>query len=657
MSTGKKRFSSSSARNIRTALWGLAGPVIMLALYLVLGRTIGEIELKTADLRTRLLGPVKTDPRIVIVAVDDPSLERFGPWPWSRSRQAAIIERIDAYGAKAIIYDFIIASPSKDPVNDENLASAMLAADKVIGTIPLELSYSGAGAEPEISPEERELLMPSLYRVGHDKETPDFPDFSRALFPPEWYLKSAAAMATNPASPDSDGVLRRVPLFVSTRDGLLPVLGLAAVERLGEWDFDGMVMRGSDLIIPAKKNGPADDLIIPVDGQGRSIINWTGPWDAWNTEERTGLFSAQWLIDPDPPDDVAAELARRIKGSLCFVGAAYTGGTDMRSQPFQAAFPGVGIHANLANTIMGRKMKSDAGVMGFIFCLAGLTALSIVIGLGKSPWLSAPAGAFVVALYLGFSIAAPAWIGSFIPVTLPLVSFIIGLGAMITYNSSRIDREAKFLKEHFRNVISPSVLERLLADPKSLQVKGERREISVLFSDIRGFTAISDREDPEVINALLSEYFEAMTEIIFKYSGTLDKFIGDGIMAFWGAPVPSDDHALEAAKAAIEMQRVTKELSRKWIESGWPEIVIRIGIKTGFAGVGFFGSNLHREYTALGSSVNMAQRLESNCTPGNVMISKRTWAMIRDLIECEAAGFKELKGFQDPVEVFEIKCD
>jgi len=633
-------------------VWGLAGPALVLLFAIWSPDFITKLELLSIDTRTRFLEVPEADPKIVLFVVDDSSIQRVGKWPWSRGRLGRIVDRLDSLGAKAIVYDFNFLQVSQDPVQDQLLTQAMKKSGKVVITMPMTLEphpYKSEG----INLQDDEWTFLQKYSIDiKNADAKGNPMIgARIQLPPKIIMGSAGTLATNPAQPDLDGVFRRMPIIAKIGDGVIPVLGLAPLRILDRWDFKKMRWEGNHVIVPAFDGNKTKDLEIPVDDNGMMIVNWTGKWG-----KKIRALPVFYLLEDTLPPEDEAELKGLVEGSIVFVGAAYTGGTDIRPQPWQTAYPMVGIHANTANTVLTRQFRQESGKV--VAGLFGLLLCAIAIGLGliKRPLVSAVIGIGVLLGFFLFCLAALKFTNNYLPVTLPALGFLASSGAMTYYKLSQHHKEVKFIREQFGPVLPPDVFEQLLENPDSVKFTGDRRQVAVLFSDIKGFTSISDREKPEVIYDILTEYFGAMTEIIFRYDGTIDKFIGDGIMAIWGAPLPLDNPTRNAAQAAVEMQAVTKNLREKWNDKGWPPVKIRIGINTGNASVGFFGSDLYRVCTALSSAVNMAQRLESYCTPGQVMITEKTRELIKDDFKFVKKGSIPLKGFADEVEVCEIIC-
>ncbi len=631
---------------VPVALWGLAGPAVVVAVWLIFPQFIQKLELQTVDIRSKLMPPARVHPRVVVVVVDDPSLSRFGRWPWPRSYHGKIITRLSDLGAASIALDYNFPNPSKDPAEDEKLIQSMKQSGKAVITVPMELTKHCGDSWPiGLGPEKWGRTEPHTYECNNPSAITKL-CCARAGPPPDAFLEHAAMVGTNPATPDADGLFRRFPLFVRVRDELLPVLGLAAVAATGDWDLGGLSVQDKRVVIPSR-TGQAP-LRVPLDKDGHMIVNWAGPWGTLTN------FSAQWLLDPDPPDEVRIELEEKIKGAICILGAAFTGGTDMRSQPYQAAYPMMGFHANVANTLLTGQFRTTTGRTVIAVDMLVMVLLAMALGFIGRSWLSSVLALLAAGAYLAYAMAGLSLMDRFVPIVPPLLAFALSFVAITAYRLAKESKQTRFLRDKFYNVIPPAILDQLLVNPDAVEIRGERRELTIMFTDIVGFTSISDGEEPEVIWELLTEYFESMTEIILRHGGTIDKLMGDGILAFWGAPISTDDHALRAVCAAVEMQRAVEKLNQSWEPKGRPRIQIRIGINTGYVSVGFFGSTHLRDYTVLGSNVNLAQRLEGSCRSGGILVSTRTHGRVKDEFLAECLGPIHVKGFANPVEVYEL---
>lgn len=218
-------------------------------------------------------------------------------------------------------------------------------------------------------------------------------------------------------------------------------------------------------------------------------------------------------------------------------------------------------------------------------------------------------------------------------------------------------REKAVLRRSFEAYFPPAVVEKIVAEPEYISARGERKELTILFSDIRNFTSFSSTLDPDHIRRLLNEYFDAMVEIVFRFGGTVDKYIGDGLMVFFGDPEPQADHATRAVRAAIDMQKTTRLLGERWEREGGFAFQVRIGINTGEVVVGNMGSRRRLSYTVLGAPVNLAQRLESNAPPGGILISQRTCDLLENQVSTRPMGQLKVKGLETPVTVHTVSID
>ena len=239
----------------------------------------------------------------------------------------------------------------------------------------------------------------------------------------------------------------------------------------------------------------------------------------------------------------------------------------------------------------------------------------------------------------------------------PLLLVGFSLVSILVYRYINEEKEKQVLRRSFEAYFPPLIVKKLMANPKMIASRGQKKELTILFSDIVNFTGYSANMAPDHVQKLLNEYFEVMTEIVFKYEGTVDKFMGDGLMVFFGDPEPQPDHALRCVRAAIEMQKKVREIKTKWEEKGDMPIKIRVGINTGIVVVGNMGSQRRLSYTVLGADVNLAQRLESSAPVGGILISKRTNDLVKDHITTKPLGTIQVKGFDEIAAVYEVPVD
>lgn len=349
-------------------------------------------------------------------------------------------------------------------------------------------------------------------------------------------------------------------------------------------------------------------------------------------------------------------LATRVKDSICIIGATFTAGTDIRSTPIEKQFPGVGLYSAAANMLLSAKFIHAAhpAVNFLSILLCGLVISSFIAR--YRPASGALVLLFLAGAYGGFSYYLFVRWGYQIQVAGGLLALFFCYSGITAYRQLTEERERRRTRKAFQYYLHPDVVNEVLENPEGLGIKGESKELTVFFSDITGFTTISEGMSPEDLCALLNEYLSEMTDIILAERGCLDKYEGDLIMAFFGAPIDLPDHATRACIAALENQRRLAELRAQFIREGRPPIRARIGLNTGQMRVGNMGSRTLFDYTVMGDSVNLGSRLEeANKNFGtSIMISERTYELVQEAVEARELGLITVKGKLEPVRVFEL---
>ena len=385
---------------------------------------------------------------------------------------------------------------------------------------------------------------------------------------------------------------------------------------------------------------------IPVNESGRLLINYYGPPKTFKTYSFIDVLTGKV-----PP--------KVFKDKIVLVGATAIGIYDLRNTPFGTNFPGIEIHANVIGNIITNNFLYRPAWM-LLVDLGIIVILGLLLGLILSPLTALWNLIVAVVFWIGYNFLAQwffeskhLWISSLYP---NLTVFLVFTGVVV-FKYLTEEKSKKEIKSAFKQYVSPHVVDEIIKDPSRLTLGGERREVTVMFSDIRGFTSISETLSPTELVTLLNSYLTPMTEIVLKYDGTVDKFIGDAIMAFFGAPLELKDHANRACYVAINMIERLKELNEEWSKKGWPEIRIGIGINSGEVAVGNMGSQSRFDYTVMGDNVNLASRLEgTNKVYGtSIIISEFTYQRIeRNEILCRELDFVRVKGKKKPVRIYEV---
>jgi adenylate cyclase len=477
------------------------------------------------------------------------------------------------------------------------------------------------------------------------------------------------------ADPDMDGVTRRVPLFLKHEDILFPQLTVAALlDRLGVDRIDATKDRV--ILKNAHMNGRVKDVAIPVDPKGCMLVNWTGRWGtSFDHISYRSILKLQEVRDQikrevdgasgGDKDSVAyfqktekelmQKLKSMVKGKICIVGLTATGTNDLHPVPLQEDYPMVGTHSNLAHTILSEQfiVKVDGIVRLVIFILTALIITgSSLLKLWKSFLLSFGFGAayFLAAFFLFTKF------GIWIDLVGPMGILVFGFALVTSYRFFTEEKEKLWIKQAFSHYLSDEVISELMEDPDRLKLGGERRLITVLFSDIRGFTAFSESREPEEVVGMLNEILSEQVDVVFKHGGTLDKFVGDELMAFFGAPGTRHlkDHALVAVRVAVEIQARMAVLQEERIRDNKHPLQIGIGINTGDMVVGNMGSSVRMDYTVIGDNVNLGARLCSAAGKNEIIISEATYSLVAEHVQAEKLEPIAVKGKVKPISIYKV---
>ncbi len=623
------------------ALAVLVLAVAGLALVLQVSGLMEPYRLMTLDLLFRQVPLPKASSEVAVVTVDQPDLDYFKnqgvTWPWPRQLYAPIIDYCRAGGAKAVIFDVLFTEASSYGAEDDaRLARAAAAAGNV--TMAFFLSRE------EKAPNPGEAAL--LHKAGLHLSGPGprgLPDYRSVITPIPGLLDAARALGNVESRPDPDGIYRRVPLVLSFRDRWLPALAFAAFQGVNggaPWRFeDGVLVSG-----PTR---------IPLDAQGRLLLKYRGPSRSHQRFGAANLIAsearARHGLAPIYPKEALA-------GKWVLVGLTAPGLMDLKASPVAAVYPGVEVHATLLdNLLQGDFLRPLPGwvLWAWALVLAGAMAAAILF----SPRLSVTLAAFAVAAISCVSLAVLAfWAGRYLDPLQPGIALALSFGLTTAYSYATEGRQKKFIRGMFGQYMSETVIDHLLANPEKLKLGGERRRVTLFFSDLAGFTTLSERLEAEAVVALLNDYLSSMTEIILTEAGTVDKFEGDAIMAFWGAPLDQEDQALRACRAALAQRQALAELNRRFQGLKLPLLSVRIGLHTGDAVVGNLGSVKRFDYTVIGDTVNLASRLEGlNKFYGTtIMASEVTVAACAGEVEFRELDLVAVKGRETPVRVLEV---
>jgi adenylate cyclase len=680
------RFADKAAKALQKywQRWLLGLALTMLAYLYLAGalpsETVDRMETAVADLRMRLEKP-ELDPRIVIVDIDGKSLTEVGRFPWSRNHVADLVRQLtEKYKVSAVGFD--VSFPEPDTSSGfgvlQQLARQELkqvpGLEKQLERLQPAMDYDGLLAEA--MREQPVVLGYNLFDREKKGVLPQ-PAFTEEVlngreltaYAASGYeanierLQDAAAWAGSfTVVPDRDGVVRTTALLQKIGKGYYPTLSLATVAvAIGAHAinplFEGTVDTLSD---SEKASGGIDKIgvfskegnrMIPV-GEGlTTTVQFRGPGGPAGGAFR--YVSAVDVIKGRVPQDV-------LEGAIVLVGTTAPGLNDLRATPVSAEYPGVEIHANVIKSILDDQYKvRPAGADSLELGTALLVGVALTLALpALSPLWSIILGLASMAAVAG----ANYYVYSRLGWVLGLAAILLLVAALFVFNVAWgyffEVRRGRALVSRFGEYVAPELVAEMAEDPEKYNMDGESRELTVMFVDVRGFTTISEGLTPKQLREYINLYLTAMsTDIRDYYRGTLDKYIGDAVMAFWGAPVAFPDHAFRGVATALKMQESAHKLNDDFIKRGWPELKIGIGVNSGPMHVGDMGSEIRRAYTVMGDAVNLGSRLEgiTKVYGVGICVGEVTRHAAPEFAYRELDLVK-VKGKNEPVAIYEPVC-
>jgi len=623
-------------------------------------------ELRTYDWRlTHTARPDTARKDIAIVEIDERSLRSLQPnagrWPWPRAVHSMLVDYLVRAPAKIIAYDIVFSeadtrrgfdfggSTMSGAESDKALADSVKAAGTVI--LVADASYDAEIENAMLPDAGYPLDVPGIYEM-------------RGVLPPFRLLADAASgLGHNRFVLDPDGPMRHAIPFVRAHHRTVPSLGVAAALRATgiraqDVRLDGTRLRFGDRVMPlSARHVKADDGVVrflwaPINFRGPALLDdlKTRTYPTYSFFDL--LYSEEQLLAGKKPDIDPAAFRDRI----VFVGTTASGLSDVFETPFSnGKMPGVQIHAALADDILSNRFIHEAGRN---MRVATVTAAAIAAGIAATMLPAWWAAAATAALLAGVSWIATRLFGGgyWLNLSQPVLASSFALFGGVAYQYFFEGREKRKMKKLFGQYVSKDVYEQLVANPALARLGGQRREMTVLFSDIRGFTSVTERGEPQAIVGMLNEYFTRMVTIVFRHEGTLDKFVGDMVMALFGAPLDDPRHADHAVEAALDMIAALGELNTQWKSEGRAELDIGIGINTGPMIAGNIGSEAIMSYTVIGDAVNLGSRLESlNKEYGTrIIISDATRERLSRPYRLRPLGDVVVKGKTQPVAIYEL---
>lgn len=622
------------------------------------------------DYRLRLTMPRTLDDRIVIIDIDEKSLKEEGRWPWGRDRLAMLMDKLfDKYGVAVVGFDVVFAERDESSglkvlqKLGQNQLKGDMSFQSTLSQIRPQLEYDNLFAskiknrnvvlgyyltnqkDQRASGMLPEPTFPSGSFKGHSVEFTTWNGYGANL--PELQQAAASAGHFNPLV-DFDGRVRRVPMLVEYDGAYYESLSLAMVRTL----------LGQTKLLPgfaeAKTGGYAGlewleldaaggRLKIPVDSDVATFVPYRGGQGSFRYISITDVLHER--VDP-----------AQLKDKIILVGTTAPGLLDMRATPVSEVYPGVEVHANMISGILDQNLKERPAYMlgaEVVWLLLIGIALSFLLPL-FTPAKAILASVFTLITTTGLSLVAWQYGNVLMPVANSLLMIALLFALDMSYGYFVESRTKRQITGLFGQYVPSELVEEMAKHPESVSMVGESREMTILFSDVRGFTTISEGLDPKELSLLMNEFLTPLSRVIYKHRGTIDKYMGDCIMAFWGAPLPDRDHARNAMLAGIEMQATLQALQPHFKERGWPGIHVGVGINTGRVSVGNMGSEVRVAYTVMGDEVNLASRLEGITKQYGVgiIVGENTQNLVTDFLYRELDHVR-VKGKDRPVAIYE----
>lgn len=623
-------------------------------------------------LRAQKLGVPHPD--IAVIEINERSIQALGQFPFARSVYITLIEKLESYGAKVVAFDMAFSEPERNETLSELRSlkndlksegpSVLEAIDGHIGALDNDNKFA------RVIKSEKTPVVVGFMFVGQHDLAQDLPPSTKAMLQKNHSISTSQVNQSNFGSPmsgrvpvvpnldilsalpkgglghvtpdpDTDSVIRNIPITVEYGGAFYISLAMQAVAKylkitpVLERDSGGLWMRSRE----GKIN-------VPLNESGGMFARFYGDKKKFPFIEFSDVIQNK-VKDPE----------KTFRGKIIFVGATAIGLKDIRATPFSENYPGVEVHATLASNMLSNyfMVKDQRYFQVGYFLLLALGLLSWVV------YRYHPAVASFVCFIAiaAVQLAAQKFFfdqGVVVPTFLPCLELITLLFTGILYRYFTEEKEKKFVRTAFSRYVSGAVVEELLKDQSKLQLGGQKKELTVMFSDLAGFTKLSEHLDAGFVTQLLNEYFTRMTEIILRNHGTLDKYMGDGIMCFWGAPLDLPDHPIHACRAAAEMTQELEKLNSEWQAKHNINLGMRIGVHTGDMAVGNMGSDKVFSYTVMGDNVNLCSRLEGvNSVYGTtIIVSEQTAARVGEQFVLRPLDIVKVKGKEDQVKVFEL---
>lgn len=620
-------------------LKGLVVGVLGLLLYWLHPMLLDNLDLRIQDaIHAKRIIPAP-DKKVTVITIDEKSIAQVGRWPWSREQQAKLITSIKQAQALVVGLDIVYSSPQSALADKALIKAISRKGSQVIGGYFFRSQQSLAPSKQSLSLFENSRIQAvfETKEIEGELDIPgNFPYIETNILPIQ---NAFTSLGFFNYIPDPDGLLRRIPLVLPFDNYYYPSLTLQSLSRF----TNKPIVLETTLGDVAKLKLGQD--LIPTDNQGKMVLSF------YSDSQSIPLYSAV--------DVMQGKHNKDLKDKLVFIGVTELGIADVRPTPVHSSFPGVMAHAVAASNILQQhfSIKNKKTILFDVLAMLLLPMILFFL-LSFTKKLFSALGIFAIlsalfSLIYYWLLAYQGWLVSAVyPLLLLLITFI---SHQIWFNLVS-QKETRFIKNAFSSYVSPVLVDTIVDNQENLALGGKEQELSILFSDIRDFTAMSERLTPTQLVSVLNIYMDVMTRIAMGQKGTLDKYIGDAMMVLYNAPIEVEKHAIHAALSAIEMTKALSQVNKEIMVLTGEQLEIGIGINTGEAVVGNMGSDIRFDYTAIGDNVNLAARLEAATKMYGVMIliSEQTYQKIKDDFYCKEVDRLQVKGKEEAVTVYEL---
>ncbi|RXJ69321.1 adenylate/guanylate cyclase domain-containing protein [Halarcobacter ebronensis] len=629
---------------------GILLATTLTSIYINFDKLPNSLDNRLRDYFFTIRGTIKDNESVVIIDVDEASLAEVGQWPWSRPKVSELLEKLTQANTAIIAFDIVFAEPDKSSphrvfkkynINFPNPPNYDKILGETVSNTPTILGYVFEFSKEKYT-NKKAPTVPAIF-VEKNKHLGD-----------DYLLKAQGTILNVPEIqdlayssgffnniPDDSGIIRSVPLVISYNNFIYPSLALEIMR---------VITQTQKVIINYDEYGveniKLNNITIPTDRYGRLLLNFRGG------EKTFKYYSAKDVLN-------GKITQKELEGKIAIIGTSAAGLLDLRATPFDSVYPGVEVHANVIDNILqGDFLSKPSWIDGLNILLIFFLSIVTVLFITFSPFWLNPILSLTLLMGTLFGLYEAMFkYGLILNIFFPVVTIALGiiLATLVNYFSEIKKREA--IKKKFASKVSKSVMDNLLKNMDSNEFQAMEKEVTIFFSDVRGFTNISEQMgNAKELIQYLNEYMEPMSNIITKYEGTIDKYIGDAIMAYWNAPANVKNHQDKAVQAALEQLKELNKLNKKLKETNLPLIDIGIGINTGLAIVGEMGSIGRSDYTVIGDPINLGSRIEALCKyyGSKINISNYTKDKLKDKYIFRFLDSVKVKGKTKPVEIWQV---